>query len=398
MFGKSKKQGGPSTGRSLPKSSQQKKKPERPVRKVRYRMGTNLPKSFLLIGLVVLTLVFGTYMVFSASYVGVGDNPPWYYLVRHLVGIVLGTAAGFGTYLLARFKGKGWVYIALAASVVLLFIAYFFGPVIGGSRRWIDLGIMNLQPSELLKVSLILVVAHLLSRKKDPVALVPLAVIAVVFGLVAVENLSSAILIALPAVLMIFVNGVRKRYVGVIAGLGAAGFAGAVILAPYRVARIISYLPVLLNPLKADYQAKQSLYALADGSLFGVGITNSRQKFFRLPEHHTDFIFAIVGEELGFLVSTMIILLLSFIGIVIILIAKETEDRFARLAIFGFGTLFIAQTLLNLAVVTALFPVTGVTLPFISYGNSSLVSMLMIIGFILGFSMPKNRRPHAKKN
>ena len=178
--------------------------------------------------------------------------------------------------------------------------------------------------------------------------------------------------------------------------MGVVGFLGAVILAPYRMLRIVNFLGVWLNPLKADYQSKQSLYAIADGGILGVGITNSKQKFFHLPEHHTDFIFAIVGEELGFIGAAILIILLFILSFIIIQIALEAKNKFNKLAILGFGALFIFQTLLNLAVVTALSPVTGVTLPFISYGGSSIMSFLIIIGFILGTTVPKKRRKNEK--
>ena len=370
---------------------------KRPAKKVRATLGRSMPNSYILIILVLAALLFGPYMVFSASYVGVDDNPPWYYLVRHLANIAVGAAAGFAMFQLSRRKSLKWIYISMGASMALLIIAYVYGAVAGGSRRWINLGLLNLQPSEMIKVFVILLVARLLTRKKNAGIIIPLSISFTAAAMVAIQNLSSAILILLPVILMLIVYGISIRWILGIGAAGAAGFAGFVLIEPYRQSRLVNYLSVLLNPVTADYQAKQSLYALADGGLLGVGITNSKQKFFHLPEHHTDFIFAIVGEELGFFIASLLILLLFLIGYIIIRIARESEDPFTRYSVFGFGVLFIGQTFLNLAVVTALFPVTGVTLPFISYGGSSVLSFLMIIGCILGLSLPKKRRSNEKK-
>ena len=366
-------------------------------KKINNSLGKKIPNSVSLIIVVIILLMFGSYMVFSASYIGVDDSPPWFYLVKHLIFIIIGIGIGSIFFKFGQLKHKSLlIYGFISISLVLLFIAYVFGETISGSKRWINLGFINIQPSELIKPALILLVAHLLTRTKNPNKILILLVSFGIAGLVAIENLSSAILIIAPVIVMMMVYGVgkaEKLFVGIV---GIVGFIGAVILAPYRMLRIVNFLGVWLNPLKADYQSKQSLYAIADGGFLGVGITNSKQKFFHLPEHHTDFIFAIVGEELGFIGAAILIILLFILSFIIIQIALESRDKFNKLAVLGFGTLFIFQTLLNLAVVTALSPVTGVTLPFISYGGSSIMSFLIIIGFILGTTVPKKRRKYEK--
>ena len=375
-----------------------KKKKEKNKASVRSQIGTSMPRTLSLLIVVVIMLVIGSYMVFSASYVGVDNNPPWYYLVRHLIFMFAGLVMGIVFFNFGRAKKKSpWIYLFFSASVFILILAYIFGNTGGGSRRWISLGWINIQPSELLKPALILLIAHLLTRSKKPHMWFSLFAGFAVFGMVAIENFSSALIIILPVLVMLIVNGMNKIHYFTVAGVGAAGVLYFVLTKTYRVVRMLNFFPVLLNPLAADYQAKQSLYALADGGLFGVGITNSKQKFFHLPEHHTDFIFAIVGEELGFVGAVALILLLFVLSFIIIQIALETENKFGKLAILGFGSLFIFQTLLNLAVVVALVPVTGVTLPFISYGGSSLVSFLLIIGFILGVSKPRKRKSNENK-
>lgn len=366
-------------------------------REINSSLGKKIPNSISLIIIMTILLVFGSYMVFSASYVGVDNSPPWFYLAKHLFFIVGGILIGSIFFKFGQLKRKTLIiYSFVSISLFLLFIAYIFGDAIGGSKRWINLGPINIQPSEFLKPALILLTAYLLTKKQQPNKFLILVISFGIAGLVAVENLSSAILIIMPVIVMLIVYGVGKKEAVVVATMGLIGFLGAVILVPYRILRIVNFLGVWINPLKADYQSKQSLYAIADGGILGVGITNSKQKFFHLPEHHTDFIFAIVGEELGFIGAAILIILLFILSFIIIQIALEAKNKFNKLAILGFGSLFIFQTLLNLAVVTALSPVTGVTLPFISYGGSSIMSFLIIIGFILGFTVPKKGEKNEK--
>lgn len=367
-------------------------------KKLKNSIGKKIPNSVSLIIIVSILLIFGSYMVFSASYIGVDDSPPWFYLLKHVFFIIAGIIFGTIFFKFSQLKHKSLlIYSFMALAIVLLLIAYIFGETIGGSKRWINLGPINIQPSELLKPALVLLVAHLLTRRKKANTGLAILISFVAAGLVAVENLSSAILLIIPVVVIFFVYGINKKPAFIAGIIGVLGIVTAVILAPYRMLRIINFMGVWLNPLKADYQSKQSLYAIADGGIFGVGITNSKQKFFHLPEHHTDFIFAIVGEELGFIGAAILIILLFSLSFIIIQIALETTDKFNKLAIIGFGALFVSQTILNLAVVTALSPVTGVTLPFISYGGSSIVSFLIIIGFILGTTVPKKRRKNEKQ-
>lgn len=374
-----------------------KKRPQKNKIASKGNVGISMPNNMLLFIIVGILLVIGSYMVFSASYVGVDNNPPWYYLMRHLIFMTMGILPGTVFFFFGRAKKKEfWIYLFFTVAVVLLIMAYVFGNTGGGSRRWISVGFINIQPSELLKPALILLVANLLTKSKKPLIWTSLVFSAVISAMVAIENLSSAILIFAPVITVMIINGMKKIHYLFMSVILAGGIGYFLLAESYRLARFANFLPVWLNPLSADYQAKQSLYAIADGGLLGVGITNSKQKFFHLPEHHTDFIFAIVGEELGFIGAVTLILLLFALSFIIIQIALETDSKFGKLAIVGFGAIFIYQTLLNLAVVVALMPVTGVTLPFISYGGSSLITFLMIIGFILGFTSPGKRKLNEK--
>lgn len=357
--------------------------------------------TWMLAFVVGLLVVVGTYMVFSASYVGVDNStPPWMFVLKHLVSMVMGFVAGTVMYFfIARRKGAlrfSAALFAVSIAIGALILAYVLGAVQGGSTRWIELpGGFNLQPSELIKLTLIPFVAILLANADPGKSFWGVFIgTSVVGGLVAAENFSSAVLIVLPVVVMLMVHGIKKEHYGFMSILLATGTFGAILMAPYRLKRIIEFVGVWGNPLSADYQSKQSLYALADGGFIGVGLTNSKQKFFHLPEHHTDFIFAIVGEELGFIGAVALIFLLMLVGYLMFRIAVATRDRFMKLTVLGYGILFALQTLLNIAVVTALVPVTGVTLPFISYGGSSMICYIGIMVFVTGRVIFRGRRAH----
>lgn len=360
------------------------------------------------LALVIVTavlIIFGLYMVYSASYVGVPSasgeiTPPWYYLLKQVSSLIIGLFLAFLFYLLAQMqpanRNKVIIILVVVSTLAILF-AYTFGPSLNGSRRWIQiLPFLNIQPSEFLKIALVLFAGMVLAKpRKKPLLLFMLFMIFPV--LVAVENLSTGLLMAASVFVMFLFYGITKKQILAIMGTILGGGAIFVALEPYRLGRLTNYLGVLINPLKADYQVKQSLYALANGGFIGQGITNSKQKFFHLPEHHTDFIFAIIGEELG-LIGEIFVLGLFFIFIYLIFkIALNSQDKFKRFSCLGFGTLIGAQILLNIGVVSGAFPVTGVTLPFISYGGSSLMSTLAIVGFVLGVSELKKRRKHGEK-
>ena len=361
--------------------------------------GNKIPNGMLLLFLVSILCIFGLYMVYSASYVGVvsasGElTSPWYYLVRQLRGIVLGVILGYIFFRLPSMNVKAQRIIIgsfFIVSFLLLIYAYAFGEAINGATRWIQLPFINIQPSELLKIGLVLVVASLLSKMKKHIVIFFLLSL-IIPAMVAIENLSSGLLM-IAAVFVMFAVYVLKKY-QIITFTSIIGVLGVlfILLEPYRLGRITNYLTMLVNPLKADYQTKESLYALANGGITGKGITYSTQKFFYLPEHHTDFIFAIIGEELGFLGEIILMGLFFLMVYFIYQIAIQAKTLFMKYACLGFGTLFAVQIVLNIGVVSGLLPVTGVTLPFLSYGGSSLMISLMIIGFVLGCSELKKER------
>ena len=202
-------------------------------------------------------------------------------------------------------------------------------------------------------------------------------------------DFGSAMVVVLTLMVIIFASGLKLSFFGYCGVLGLIGIAGLIIIAPYRLKRIVSFINPWSDPLGSGYQIIQSLYAIGPGGLFGLGFGNSIQKQFYLPEPQTDFIFSIISEEFGFLGVLMVTSAFAFMYYQIVKISLSKEDLFAKYLSSGLGTQIILQALLNLCVVVGLIPVTGVTLPFISYGGSSLLISMVSIGIILNISRHK---------
>lgn len=267
------------------------------------------------------------------------------------------------------------------------------GSVRNGSRSWFGIGGFGIQPSEFAKVGLIIYVAKYLAGNQKNMrdikkgVLPLLLVIGVFFLLIMLEpDFGTAMVIVLTLVVMIFISGVQLSFFVKVGLVGLVGIVGLVIVAPYRMLRIVAFLNPWSDPLGSGYQIIQSLYAIGPGGLLGQGFLQSRQKQFYLPEPQTDFIFSIISEEFGFLGILIITFFFAFIFSRIIKISLQSEDLFGKYLAFGLGAGIIIQALLNIAVVIGLLPVTGVTLPFFSYGGSSLLVSLASVGIILNVS------------
>jgi cell division protein FtsW len=262
-----------------------------------------------------------------------------------------------------------------------------------GSHRWIPLGIINLQPSEVAKFTLSLYMANLLSRRNaDPNALGgalghSVLVLGVLFGLVYRQpDLGSAVTIASIAVGILVAAGMYWIYVGAAGVLGGTMLATLIMSSEYQMRRIMGYLDPWADPTGAGYQLINAYYALGSGGFWGVGIGGSRQKLGFLPEQNTDFIFPIIGEELGFVGAGFIIILFLCLAWRGYSIAIHCPDVYGSLIAVGITTGLVFQAALNLAVVTGSVPVTGITLPFISYGGSSLLMSMGSVGVLLNIS------------
>lgn len=283
----------------------------------------------------------------------------------------------------------------LFISIILLILVLIpgIGMVRNGSRSWFGIGSFGIQPSEIAKVSLIIFVSKYLAknnRDMDKVVSYFLPILVVILGtflLILLEpDFGSGAIIVLSLIVLIFTSNVKISLFVKLGILGIAGIVGLILIAPYRMARIVAYLNPWSDPLGSGFQIIQSLYAIGPGGLFGLGLGNSIQKHFYLPEPQTDFIFAIISEELGFI--GIVILSTCYIVLFynVIKLSLETKDLFGKYLSFGLIIELVLQTLLNLLVVVGLIPVTGVTLPFLSYGGSSLLTCLLMVGIILNIN------------
>ncbi len=280
-------------------------------------------------------------------------------------------------------------------SLFLLLAVYFpgLGVAAGGSRRWIDLGFINFQPSELTKLAAVIYLSSFIYRKKNFIksfwkgVFPPMIIISAMFFLVTNQpDLGTAVAIFATSLLLLIIGGMKFSHLLVI------GLPGSLILiyyltaASYRVERLTSFFDPWSEPRGAGYHVIQSLMAIGSGGLTGLGPGNSLQKFLYLPEPATDFIFAIIGEEMGFIGAFILILLFILLTYRGIVIALEAPDLFGSMLAVGITVMISLQIFINIGAATALMPVTGITLPFISYGGSSLLIMMSSIGILLNIS------------
>ncbi len=351
---------------------------------------------FVLTILVMGLVVFGVIMVFSASYYSAinASGDPYKYLKSDGTWAVLGLCgmifmAFFDYHRLERFAP----FLLLASLVMLVLVFTPLGQSSHGATRWIGVGGFTIMPGEISKACVIVFVAWYLS--KDPTRIrsftrgvLPLfALTGVYFGLIMKQpNMSTAITLAAIMVGMMFVAGLNLAYIFGIVGLGGAGIFALIITSEYRRERLMSFLDPFQDPLGDGYQVVQSLLALGSGGLFGVGLGKSIQKTLYLPEPQNDFIFAIIGEELGYV--GCILLILAYIVLIwrCCHIALNAPDLFGTLVASGITIMLAVQVILNIAVVTSSMPPTGVVLPFVSYGGNALLLFMGSMGVMLNIS------------
>ena len=333
-------------------------------------------------------------MIYSSSYIWAGFkyNNPYKYVVNQsvffMIGIVLMIL--FSRIDVSLYKKYSNKFLFACFVLLILVIIPGIGSVRNGSRSWFGIMGLGFQPSELSKISLIIFTSKYLSNndriKRNPFKFMApvLFVIMVFFGLLLLEpDFGTGMVTVMSLIGLIFVSGTDVSIFVKLGVLGVVGIVILILIAPYRMDRITSFLNPWSDPLGSGFQMIQSLYAIGPGGLLGFGFLNSRQKHFYLPEPQTDFIFSIISEEFGFIGDTILILLFIVLFYNIIKKAIDTEDLFSKYLIFGLAFLMMFQTLLNLSVVVGLVPITGVTLPFISYGGSSLLVSMISIGMIL---------------
>jgi cell division protein FtsW len=342
-------------------------------------------------------LAIGVVMVYSASAVAAfhdyGD--PYYYLKRQLVFAVLGVGAMFVTMNVDYRSWRKWAAPGLLLCFGLLLIVLVPGVGVerGGARSWLGIGSFGIQPSEFMKLAMILFLARLLAERQNLMTsfsrglLPPLAIMGTAFGLIMLQpDLGTGAVMIGASLLVIYVAGARVSHLAGLGLLGLAGLGALIAAAPYRLLRITAYLDPWKDPLGAGYQSIQSLYAIGPGGLVGLGLGMSRQKYNYLPEPQTDFIFSILAEELGFIGGSLLLLLFLVLIWRGMRTAITLTDPFASLLATGIVGIIAVQVLINIGVVIGLLPVTGITLPLVSYGGSSLTLLLTALGILLNLS------------
>lgn len=361
-------------------------------------MATKRRTADLFVFLATLSLLaIGIVMVFSASAVNAlkgGHHDPYYFLRYQMIWSVLAIIAMVVMMNFDYRRLKKLVWIIFFTSIGLLVLVLLIGDRIKGSVRWIDVfGLFNIQPSEIAKISMVVTLAFWLSEIRDGVksfiagVLIPLVAVGLVGGLIMLEpDFGTTITIFATAVVLMFAAGARTWHLGLVGLAGAAAGAFIAISEPYRLNRLVAFWNPFKDPQGIGWQIIQSLYALGSGGLFGLGLGRGRQKFSYLPEPHTDFIFSSLGEELG-LVGTLLVLALFFLiawrGL---RVALTSRDLFGSLLATGITGMIVFQALLNIGVVTSSVPVTGIPLPLISFGGSSLMITMGSIGVLLNIS------------
>ncbi|MBU8877724.1 stage V sporulation protein E [Bacillus sp. FJAT-29790] len=351
----------------------------------------------ILVIIVLMLLTVGLTMVYSASAIWAEYkfNDSFFFAKRQMLFAAVGIFAMFFIMNIDYWTWKTWAKVIIIICFVLLLLVLIpgIGNVRNGSRSWIGVGAFSIQPSEFMKLAMIAFLAKFLSERQKLITsfkkgVVPsLGIVFLAFGLIMCQpDLGTGTVMVGTSVVMIFISGARIRHFLFLGLLGLLGFAALVLSAPYRIKRITSFLDPWEDPLGSGFQIIQSLYAIGPGGLFGLGLGQSRQKFFYLPEPQTDFIFAILSEELGFIGGSFVILLFALLLWRGIRIALGAPDLFGSLLAVGIVAMIAIQVMINIGVVTGLMPVTGITLPFISYGGSSLTLMLMAIGVLLNIS------------
>ncbi len=342
----------------------------------------------LVISVVALSLL-GLIMIYSASYIWseYKFNSPYKFVRNQSIFFVIGLLL---MYFISKINYSFYHKYAkkiLLLCIILLMLVLIpgIGTIRNGSRSWFGIGSFGIQPSEFTKLALIIYTAYYLTNHKK---FLPIMFVTVfIFGIIMLQpDFGTGTIIVMTILGILFVNGMDISLIIKLAVVGLAGVVFLILIAPYRLNRILSFLNPWQDPLGSGFQIIQSLYAIGPSGLFGLGFGNSIQKHFYLPEPQTDFIFSIISEEFGFMGVLIVTLLFSLLIYCGIRIALNTQDKFGKNLAFGITFSISFQTLLNLMVVVGLIPVTGVTLPFLSYGGSSLLITMISVGILLNIS------------
>ena len=376
----------------------------------RERVQGRVAPDFVFLSLILLLLVFGAAMSYSASslYALQFYEDGTYFLKRYVLFAFLAVAASAPFVLFC--KPAFWRVFAVflyGASLFLLLLVLLVGTVGGGAQRWLVLGPITVQPSEIAKTALVLMLSLVLSRHEAQVTslryrggairygvLLPGALIGIVCVLVAAEkHISGLLIIGMLGVCVMFLGGTRLRYLAIMSGVVAAAGCLLVLVSSYAQVRVDTWLHIEeVDPLGSAWQTLQGLYAIGSGGMFGVGFLQGRQKSGYVSQPQNDFIFTIICEELGFCGAFLLLLLFAVTVLRGFRIAAHAPDRFSALVVYGISAKLALQTILNVAVVTNSMPNTGVSLPFFSSGGTFLAIQIFEMGIVLSISRYSTQR------
>ncbi|MDO5044780.1 MAG: putative lipid II flippase FtsW [Coriobacteriia bacterium] len=364
------------------------------------------PRLILLMSTFVLVLL-GILMIYSASSITALKefNDPMHYLIDQskfaLIGIIAMLVASMIPY---RMWATPAVWIVWLITTGLLIYTIAKGLVGGGAQRWVSVFGYTLQPTEFAKITSLLLMANILERyrknklgSQEFLILIALGVGLPLLLIFLQPDLGSTLIVLTTLLVLIYFAGFPIQYIITPIILGGIFTVVAIVSSEYRLSRFISAFNPWIDPDGGGYQVIQGYYAFAAGGLSGVGLGNSRQKFFYLPEAHTDFIFAIIGEELGLLGTLFVIILFGLFIYSCIVIALQSNDFLGKMIVAGISSMIAIQAIINIFCVIGFFPVTGKPLPFLSYGGSSLISSLSMVGLILSVSRNTELSPEAHR-
>lgn len=346
----------------------------------------------MLLGLVIVMSASSTYSAFKFESTFHLFNS---HLIKVFFGLFFLIAFCFIPYEIYKYYSK-WALIAIA---VVLVLTLFLAPNIKGAGRWLDLGFISLQPADIAKLILIIHLAALIEQKEEFINdfkqgyLYAFIWVMIIAGLIFIQpNISTGVLLVIISLTLLYVGGAKFKHIAVsslISFIVAGGFA---MLFSHSRSRILGFINAISDGGDLNIQVKQALYGLGSGGLTGVGIGNSKQNNLFLPEAYGDFIFAILGEEMGFAGSVFVLVSYLILFVAGILIAKKAKDRFGQLLAFGITFSIALYAFVNVAVTTGLFPTTGLPLPFISYGGTSIVFLSISVGILINIAIMNAKR------
>jgi cell division protein FtsW len=359
---------------------------------------------YLLLGASALLLTIGLIMVLSASSVysfTKNDGNSYAVVQRQLMWVVLGIPCAW----IASRLPHRWVrrlsYPAFSISLVLLLLTIFLGVERNGNKNWLGVGSLVIQPSEIAKLALVIWAAHIYANKERRLANLHQLVVPVVPGMllaiglvVAGRDLGTALVLVAIMIGMLFVVGAPGRFFTICLMVMSVIVLALATTDEERLGRILGFTDPFRDFENTGWQPAHGLYALSSGGIFGEGIGASRQKWGTLPEAHTDYIFAVLGEELGLVGTLLVVSLFLAIAYAALRVARETADPFVRYASFGIVVWLVGQMVINVGMVLALLPVIGIPLPLVSYGGSALLPSLVALGLLVGFA---RREPEAAR-